>query len=188
MLCSAGEMARAYTMQSVRGAADRAVSVARAFLSAEDAAAEIHDVQADPRFQARGIDLLWSRSGGELLGVEVKGDRQAARRGNYFFELVSNLEKNTPGCFLYSTADLLLYVFLQRLEVHHLPLAATRSWFLASAERYPLRHTGTRLGAEGYTTVGALVPVRDVLRGVTGARRVPRSTWAAPDAAASLTP
>jgi hypothetical protein len=171
-------MARAYTMQSVRGAADRAVAVARAFLLGEDARSDIHDVQADPRFQARGIDILWERPGGALLGVEVKGDRQAARRGNYFFELVSNLEKNTPGCFLYSTADLLLYVFLQRLEVHLLPLSATRSWFLDAAGEYPLRHTGTRLGAEGYTTVGALVPVRHVLKGVTGARRIPRTAWA----------
>jgi hypothetical protein len=171
-------MAHGYTMQSCRGAADRAVAVARSFLVAQDAHAEIHDVQEDPRFQARGIDLLWATSAGELLGVEVKGDRQAARRGNYFFELVSNLEKNTPGCFLYSTANLLLYVFLQRLEVHALPLSATRSWFLASAGGYPLRHTQTRLGAEGYTTVGALVPVRDVLRGVAGARRVPRTVWA----------
>jgi hypothetical protein len=171
-------MARGYTMQSVRGAADRAVSVARAYLRAQKAHAEIHDVQADPRFQARGIDLLWATRSGELLAVEVKGDRQAARRGTYFFELVSNLEKNTPGCFLYSTADLLLYVFLQRLEVHALPLPETRSWFLADAGRYPLRHTGTRLGTEGYTTVGALVPVRDVLRGVPGARLIPRSAWA----------
>ncbi len=174
-------MTHGYTMQSVRGAADRAVSVARAFLVAQDARADIYDVQEDPRFQARGIDLLWATSGGPLLGVEVKGDRQAARRGTYFFELVSNLEKNTPGCFLYSTADLLLYVFLQRLEVHELPLAATRTWFLANAGDYPLRHTGTRLGAEGYTTVGALVPVRDVLRGVAAARRVPRSVWATSD-------
>jgi hypothetical protein len=171
-------MARGYTMQSVRGAADRAVSVARSYLRAQEGHLELHDVQADPRFQARGIDLLWARHGGELLGVEVKGDRQAARRGTYFFELVSNLEKNTPGCFLYSTADLVLYVFLQRLEVHALPLAETRSWFLANAARYPLRHTGTRLGTEGYTTVGALVPVRDVLKGVHGARRIPRSAWA----------
>ena len=168
-------MARGYTMQSVQGAAERALYVARAFLGAEDARAEIHDVQEDPRFQARGIDLLWATRG-KLLGVEVKGDRQAGRRGTYFFELVSNLEKNTPGCFLYSTADLLLYVFLQRLEVHALPLAATRSWFLAHAAHYPLRHTGTRLGAEGYTTVGAVVPVRDVLRGVKAARRVPQSS------------
>jgi hypothetical protein len=181
-------MARGYTMQSVRGAADRAVSVARAFLKAEDGRANIHDVQEDPRFQARGIDLLWATSSRGLLGVEVKGDRQAARRGTYFFELVSNLEKNTPGCFLYSTADLLLYVFLQRLEVHALPLAATRSWFLANAGKYPLRHTGTRLGTEGYTTVGALVPVRDVLRGVETARRIPRSAWAAPDVRAPAPP
>ena len=178
MLFSPRDMARGYTMQSVRGAADRAVSVARAYLRAQEAHAEIHDVQADPRFQARGIDFLWATKSGELLAVEVKGDRQAARRGTYFFELVSNLEKNTPGCFLYSTANLLLYVFLQRLEVHALPLPETRSWFLAHADRYPLRHTGTRLGTEGYTTVGALVPVRDVLRGVPGARRIPRQAWA----------
>jgi len=149
-------MAVSYTMQSVRGAADRAVAVARTFLLAEDAASDIYDVQADPRFQARGIDLLWATRG-ELLGVEVKGDRQAARRGRYFFEVISNVEKNTPGCFLYSTAHLLLFVFLQRLEVHALPMPATRTWFLANAGRYPLRHTGTRLGAEGYTSVGGLI-------------------------------
>ncbi len=173
-------MALSYTMQSVRGAADRAVSVARAFLLAEDAASDIHDVQADPRFQARGVDFLWATRG-ELLGVEVKGDRHGSRRGTYFFELISNVEKNTPGCFLYSAAHLLLFVFLQRLEVHALPLPATRTWFLAQAGHYPLRHTGTRLGTEGYTSVGALVPVRDVLRGVPGARRVPHAVWASPD-------
>ena len=182
--CTAPDMAHGYTMQSVRGAADRAVSVARRFLLAQDAASELHDVQADPRFQARGVDFLWATRG-ELLGVEVKGDRQAARRGTYFFELISNVEKNTPGCFLYSGAHLLLYVFLQRLEVHALPLSAMRTWFLGCATRYPLRHTGTRLGAEGYTTVGALVPVRDVLRGVEGARRVPHAEWAAKGALAA---
>ena len=184
-------MARGYSMQSVRGAADRAMAVAREFLLAEDARADINDVQEDPRFQARGIDLLWARSSGALLGIEVKGDRQATRRGNYFFELVSNLEKNTPGCFLYSGAHLLLYVFLQRLEVHALPLLATRSWFLENAARYPLRHTRTTLGLEGYTTVGALVPVRDVLRAVDGARRIPRAASTAttpPSSAGAVTP
>ena len=179
-MCCMAPMAYGYTMQSVRGAADRAVAVARSFLLAEDAHSEIHDVQADPRFQARGVDLLWATGGG-LLGVEVKGDRQAARRGTYFFELISNLEKNTPGCFLYSTAHLLLYVFLQRLEVHLLPLPKTRSWFLSGPGRYPLRHTGTRLGAEGYTSVGALVRVRDVQREVDGVRSVPYSSWATPE-------
>jgi hypothetical protein len=181
-------LARGYTMQSVRGAADRAVSVARTYLCAQDGHVALHDVQADPRFQARGIDLLWARRGGELLGVEVKGDRQAARRGTYFLELVSNLEKNTPGCFLYSTANLLLFVFLQKLEVHALPMPETRTWFLENASRYPLRHTGTQLGAEGYTSVGALVPVQHVLKGVPGARRIPHAAFAHQSPAPAASP
>jgi len=172
-------MARSYSMLAVRGAADRAVAVARTYLRSEDPGGEVHDVQADPRFQARGVDLVWERTGARLLGVEVKGDRQAGRRGTYFFELVSNLEKDTPGCFLYSQADVLLYVFLQTLEVHRLPLVETRAWFLAHAASYPLRHARTRVGAQAYTTVGAVVPARHVLGAVAGARRVPRSRWEA---------
>ena len=119
-------------MRGVQGAADRAVSLARAWLLSQAPGSRVHDVQKDPRFQHRGVDLLWDREGQSVVGVEVKGDRQA-RRGNYFLELVSNVEKDTPGCFLYSTADLLLYVFLTPREVHCLPMRATREWFLPRA-------------------------------------------------------
>ncbi len=155
-------------MRGVQGAADRAVSLARAHLLGLDGRGRIHDVQKDPRFQHRGVDLLWEVPGEDVRGVEVKGDRHA-RRGNYFFELVSNLERDTPGCFLYSEADLMLYVFLERCEVHQLPLKATREWFLAEAKRFPLKSTRTRTGPASYTTVGAIVPVREVLAEVTGA-------------------
>ena len=163
-------MSRSYTMSAVRGAAERAVMLVREHLKREDPDSRIHDVQNDPRFQHRGVDLIWERSPDQLLGVEVKGDRRASRKGNYFFELVSNLEKNTPGCFLYSTADVLAYVFLQSLEVHELPLVTTRTWFLSRASDFPLRHTRTSLGKEGYTTVGAIVPVRELLKCVPSAR------------------
>jgi hypothetical protein len=163
-------MARSYTMSAVRGAAERAVHLARAHLLSLDPGSRVHDVQEDPRFQHRGVDLLWERSSSEVVGVEVKGDRRGSRRGNYFFELVSNLEKNTPGCFLYSSADLLLYVFLSRLEAHELPLAKTRAWFLERAQSFQLRHTHTQLGKQRYTTVGALVPVQRVLKEVSGAK------------------
>ena len=173
---SAGEgwasarMTRSYSMTGVRGAADRAVDLARSFLHWQDSHAEIHDVQEDPRFQQRGVDLLWQRSNAPVVGVEVKGDRQA-RRGNYFFELISNMERETPGCFLYSSADLLLYVFLSPRQLHQLPLPATREWFLSRASRFELRSTQTRIGSKSYTTVGALVPVREVLSQVAGANR-----------------
>src|SRR5215213_6439634 len=143
-------MARRYSMRGVQPTADRAVLLARQYLESLQPGSRIHDVQADPRFQGLGIDLLWER-GSTIVGVEVKGDRQG-RRGNYFFELVSNLERDTPGCFLYSGADLLIYVFLVEKEIHQLPLSATRDWFLPRAKSYPLKHTQTRTGPIVYTT------------------------------------
>ncbi len=156
-------------MRGVQGAADRGVEQARASLTALEPDCRLHDVQQDPRFQHRGVDLLWELPTGEVRGVEVKADRLGKKR--YFLELVSNLEKDTPGCFLYSGADLLVYVFLEQKEIHHLPLKAAREWFLPRAKDYPLRHTQTRMGPLTYTTVGAIVPVRDVLCGVPDAAR-----------------
>jgi hypothetical protein len=163
-------MSRSYSMSGVRGPADRAVRLARSYLHSQDSSGRVHDVQDDPRFQQRGVDLLWERAHAPVLGVEVKGDRQATR-GNYFFELISNLERETPGCFLYSSADLLLYVFLSPRELHHLPMNATRQWFLARANTFELRSTQTRVGRSSYTTVGALVPIKQVLAQVAGASR-----------------
>ena len=164
---------RAYTMQSVRSTADQAVALARELMTFLDGGGRIHDVQDDPRFQHRGVDLLWeapAQGGAQVLGVEVKGDRHG-RRGNYFLELISNLEKDTPGCFLYSTADLVLYAFVREREVHQLPLPALREWFLPQAKRFPTAQARTRAGTAHYTTVGALVPVLDVHRAVPGAVR-----------------
>ncbi len=165
-------MGRSYTMRGVQGAADRAVALAREYLLGRAPGSLVHDVQADPRFQHRGVDLLWERVGEPVLGVEVKGDRQGRRRGNYFFELISNAEKDSPGCFLYSMADLLVYVFLDAREVHCLELKAVRDWFLPRAKQYQLKTTKTRTGARLYTTVGAIVPLRDVRQGVPDALKV----------------
>ncbi len=157
-------------MRGVLGAAERAAGLCRTYLVSQAPGSRVHDVQQDPRFQHRGVDLLWEHPDGRVLGVEVKGDRQG-RRGNYFFELVSNLERDTPGCFLYTTADLYLYAFLDLGEVHHLPLPDTRDWFLARSKQFELRHTKTRTGKASYTTVGALVPVNSVQSEVETASR-----------------
>lgn len=159
-------------MRGVQGAADRAVALTRDVLLREAPDGLVHDVQNDPRFQHRGVDLLWERPGQPVLGIEVKGDRQGYRRGTYFFELISNAEKDTPGCFLYSTADLFVYVFLDVQHVHVLQLKAVREWFIPRAKEYPLKTTKTRTGALLYTTVGAPVPIRHVHEGVPAAVKV----------------
>jgi len=157
------------------GVGDRAVQHAREWLQSVEPGSRIHDVQEDPRFQHRGVDLLWELPSGEVRGIEVKGDRQP-RRKRYFFELVSNLERDTPGCFLYSGADLMLYVFLVQGELHVLPLKTVREWFLPRAKAYELRHAFTQTGAIRYTTVGAVVPVKDVQEAVAEVKiiRLPR--------------
>ncbi len=169
-------MARSFSMRGVQGAADRAVQHVRNHLLAQEPGSRVHDVQEDPRFQHRGVDLLWELASGEVRGVEVKGDRQPRRR-NYFFELVSNVERDTPGCFLYSGADLLSNVFLAQGELHLLPLRQVREWFLPRARLYSLKRAFTQTGAVRYTTVGAIVPVREVLEAVPEAQvvRLPRA-------------
>lgn len=159
-------------MRGVMGAADRAVSLTREVLLREAPGSFVHDVQNDPRFQHRGVDLLWERPGEKVLGIEVKGDRQGFRRKTYFFELISNAEKDSPGCFLYSVADLLVYVFVDVQQVHVLQLKQVRDWFVPRAKEYPLKTTRTRTGAVLYTTVGAIVPFRDVHQGVPEAVRI----------------
>lgn len=158
---------RAYSMSGVMGAADRAVALTRELLTSQVEGSLVHDVQDDPRFRHRGVDLLWDRPGQPVLGVEVKGDRQGGRRGTYFFELISNAERDAPGCFLYSEADVMAYVFLDRQEVHLMELQAVRAWFVPRAKQFPLKTTKTRTGAVLYTTVGAIVPVREA-RAATG--------------------
>jgi hypothetical protein len=161
-------------MRGVQGAADRAVMLARECLLKQVPGSLLHDVQNDPRFQHRGVDLLWERPEPPVLGVEVKGDRQGKRRGTYFFELISNAEKDSPGCFLYSMADLLVYVLLDAREVHVLELKPLREWFLPVAKQYAIKTTKTRTGANLYTTVGASVPLRDVQRALPHAVTVYR--------------
>ena len=165
-------MGRSFSMRGVQGAGDRAVQHACEFLRNEVPGSHVHDVQQDPRFQHRGVDLLWEHPDGQVRGIEVKGDRQYTRR-NYFFELVSNLEKDTPGCFLYSEADWIIYVFLSQKELHVLPLKQVREWFLPLARNYPVKHAITRTGPLRYTTLGVAVPVRDAMGAVPAIRRVP---------------
>jgi hypothetical protein len=175
-------MPRSFSMRGVQGAADRAVQHARTWLLETAPGSRVHDVQEDPRFQHRGVDLLWELPTGEVRGIEVKGDRQTRRR--YWFELVSNLEKDTPGCFLYSGADLMVYVFLSQAELHVLPLKEVREWFLPRAKAYALKQTSTKTGAIRYTTVGAVVPCHEVLEAVPSVLHVSLKRRAGKDAQA----
>ncbi|MCL2012361.1 MAG: hypothetical protein FWG75_06205 [Cystobacterineae bacterium] len=158
---------KSYSMHSVMGAANRAVALACQWMRQQCPTAFIHNVQEEPRFQRLGVDLLWEKQE-ETLGVEVKGDRSRGQR--FFFELVSNFEKNTPGCFLYSKADWMLYVFLPLRRLYALHLPSARNWLLPLAKNFPLHKTHTRVGPIAYTTLGLAVPVKALLQALPHTR------------------
>lgn len=150
-----------YTMSQAQSVAGKASAIIETYLLTLSETAEIHNVESDPLYRAKDIDLLWKRKQGSGISeysIEIKGD-QYYHTGNYFFETLSNEGKGTPGCFLYTEADFIYYYFLQQRELHILPMPETRIWFIKNMYRFKERKTSTPIKAGGcYITVGRLVP------------------------------
>jgi hypothetical protein len=128
---------------------------------------EVVNVENDPSFQKRDIDLIWKTQNQKVL-IEIKGDCYH-KTGNFFFETDSNLERQTPGCFMYTEADWIFYYFVGNKTLYQLPMPLTKEWFIKNINRFRKRSTQTLISGGGYyTTVGRLVPINDVIKEVTG--------------------
>ncbi len=159
-------MPRRYKMDDAVRVADQAAREIEAWLRSRPQTVALENVEADPDYQRVDVDLVWTTQKGRYR-VEIKGDRWH-KTGNFFFETWSNFEKQTPGCFLYTEADLLFYYFIEPRHLHILPMPATREWFLPRLDSFPERSTQTPIGDEFYTTVGRLVPIQRVIDEVPG--------------------
>lgn len=159
-----------YGMQQRVKIADIATEDIVSFLNMIPSIAGVVNVEGDPYYQEQDIDLIAiSKKGGrtECITIEIKGDTYH-RTGNFFFETVSNKEKGTEGCFLYTTADFLFYYYVGEKELYMLPMKETREWYLANSKRFNERETKTSVRGTHYTTVGKLVPRQMVLDEVEG--------------------
>lgn len=164
---------RSYSMAEASAVEEEALAALVAYLADRPGTLAVEDVRADPFFRGVDVDLLWTWRGASgqdhTIWLEVKADRWH-QTGNFFFETISNQARGTPGCFLYSEADYLLYHFVTPRSAYLLPLPATRDWFLAQQARFAERQTSTPVGdGEHYVTVGRLVPIAEVLAQVPGA-------------------
>ncbi len=161
-------MPRKITMADGVRVAERASTEIEAWLREWHGTVNVENVEGDPDYQAKDIDLLWTTIARDYT-IEIKADRWH-ETGNFFFETVSNKEKGTPGCFLYTEADFLFYYFTEPRKLYILPMPRTRQWFLEHIERFTERETTTPVGHEHYTTVGRLVPIETVLAEVPGVK------------------
>jgi NTP pyrophosphatase (non-canonical NTP hydrolase) len=158
---------RQYSMRDARTVAVQAARDIERYLWQLPHTLELRNVESDPYFQERDIDLVWRAKDQQdrprEVTIEIKGDRWH-ETGNFFFETVSNKARNTPGCFVYTRADYVFYYFVETHQLYVLPMPETREWFLAHQEIYRQVETTTAQsgGQTGYVTVGRLVPVTDV--------------------------
>lgn len=165
---------RSYSMAEASAVEAEAVEAIVGYLRQRPGTVEVRDVRADPEYRAADVDLLWTwqDQAGQLhtTRLEVKADRWHST-GNFFLETQSNKARDTPGCFLYTQADYLLYYFVGPRLLYILPMPDTRDWFLAHQDRFPERETSTPVGeGEQYLTVGRLVPIGEVVAQVPGVK------------------
>jgi hypothetical protein len=166
---------RRYSMHEASAVEAEAIGAIVDYLRRRPGSVNVRDVRDDPAYRAADVDLLWiwtdSRSQRCTSKLEIKADRWH-QTGNFFFETLSNKAKGTPGCFLYTEADYVLYYFVQPRTLYILPMPATRDWFLANQDDFAERETSTPVGSgEHYVTVGRLVPIAKVVAQVPGVKK-----------------
>ena len=159
-------MARQITFHNGVKVAARASTEIEAWLREWHGTVNVENVEGDPEYQAKDIDLIWATITRDYT-IEIKADRWHAT-GNFFFETVSNKEKGTLGCFLYTEADFVFYYYPEPRTLYILPMPRARNWFLANVDRFEEKETTTPVGSEYYTTVGRLIPIEIVLTEVKG--------------------
>lgn len=156
---------RQHRMDYTADVGKTAVSLTHHFLTTRWAAytVAIHSVEDDPAYQTHDVDLLWSIVDGNgrlrTIPLEVKGDRHH-QTGNFFLETVSNADRQTAGCFLYTKAHWLFYVFVEVAELYCIPMAQARPWFAENSDRFREARTSTPVGDGSYVTIGRLVPIQ----------------------------
>jgi len=162
---------RRYGMAEAVGVANQAATDIEAWLKANPETVDVKNVELDPAYQRIDVDLLWQTLD-ETYTIEIKGDRWD-KSGNFFFETDSNAELGTPGCFLYTEAQYIFYYFVKTKVLYILPMPETRDWFMPLLNTFRERSTTTPTrGGSYYTTIGRLVPIREVLASVPNVETV----------------
>lgn len=133
------------------------------WLLRQDNVESVKNVEDDREYQRKDIDLLVYMKDGTELKVEVKADRKY-NTGNFFIETVSNLNRNTPGCFLYTEADIMFYYFVGQGWLYSIPVKAFQRWIDKNIHKYPVKRTST-VGQRGqYESEGRIVPRRVLVK------------------------
>lgn len=157
-------MPNQYTMNATLQIATEGTAHITSWLETFEIVERIENVENNPAFQEIDVDLIVYFANGNRHKIEIKVDRYDST-GNFFFETISNAERNTLGCFMYTQADRLFYYFIGIRKLYSLKMPEIREWFQINQNRFQEKPVQTPVGnGNRYTTVGKLVPIQVVLQ------------------------
>lgn len=86
----------------------------------------IVNVSDNPLYQQEDVDFIVNLNNGSSLKVEVKTDTYDV---NFYYELISNMDYNTPGCMVKTKADKILYYFINLGVAYIIDRVDYQKWF-----------------------------------------------------------
>ena len=121
----------------------------------------VKNVEEDPFYQEIDVDILCAKKEDDGVvekKIEVKVDTYFDKSKNYFFELISNKQKDSNGCLLVTQSDYLFYYFLKK-ELHIFKTDELQYWLINNKNRFKQKEVKNK----NYVSMGIIVP-RDTFK------------------------
>lgn len=125
------------------------------------------DVSDNKDYQKEDVDFLFITRNmfkTDVFKVEVKTDSYPEK--NLYFELVSNLERGTPGCLMYTQADYLAYFYEKTGSCYVFDAQKLKTtvfghpFFFDESKK---KKVTNKVGEAQYTSVGLAIPLKDLM-------------------------
>lgn len=127
----------------------------------------VFDVSNIKSYQEKDIDLLmYNKYDKTQFKIEIKSDTYLSP--NYFAETISNISKNTLGCWLKTKSDYIFYYFEKNKELHIIPTKKAQEYVLKRYNKLKSVKVATKndSGKILYYTEGKLVNKKDIQKNV----------------------
>ena len=129
-----------------------------AYIKTLKSVSDVENVTSDPSYRSIDVDFIVTMNSGEKLKYELKTEPTAHHTGNFFYEYICNVAKDTDGCFLFSQADFWMTFIPQSGLLYVFPLIPYREYVLEKAKNLPL----LKVYNTGKLTKGKILNIQSV--------------------------
>lgn len=108
------------------------------FINTLKSVSNVENVTEDVDYRAIDVDFVVTTLSGDKIYYELKTEPTAHRTGNFFYEYICNVKRDTEGCFIFSQADFWMSFIPQSGLLYIFPLEKYREYVLEKAKNLPL--------------------------------------------------